>query len=251
MYKLINSVPVVNMKVVSDIGVPGIITRVVPANEEDVALWAVNNVKLGDHIVTIDWNSIDPATQTNYYTQTARPLSSLSDVTVVGLQHELHKLDTQDSVYFYEQDFYVLSNFSAFTVHRHGIRFDTAEHAYHWEKFNYPAFSDKHEENLRAVREAIRLAPSAHEAYKRAQDYKEYQDAAWYDNREAVMREILIDKINQHEYVKRKLLDTGYRELIEDSWRDDFWGWGPNKDGQNKLGKIWVSIRDDIREGKL
>ena len=44
-------------------------------------------------------------------------------------------LDTDTQVFFYEQDFYVLSNFSSFRVKWAGISFDTAEHAYHFEKF--------------------------------------------------------------------------------------------------------------------
>ncbi|WP_411543268.1 NADAR domain-containing protein, partial [Escherichia coli] len=48
------------------------------------------------------------------------------------------------------------------------------------------------------------------------------------------------DRADQHEYVRRKLLATGNRCLIENSWRDDFWGWGPNRDGKNMLGTLWM-----------
>ena len=51
----------------------------------------------------------------------------------------------------------------------------------------------------------------------------------------------------KHWPIRRKLLATGDRELIEDSWRDDFWGWGPNRDGQNMLGKLWMEIRSELR----
>ena len=47
--------------------------------------------------------------------------------------------------------------------------------------------------------------------------------------------------------MRRKLIATGDRELIEDSWRDDFWGWGPDKDGKNILGKLWMEIREELR----
>jgi ribA/ribD-fused uncharacterized protein len=63
-----------------------------------------------------------------------------------------------------------------------------------------------------------------------------------------IMRNILRAKVVQHEYVRRKLLATGNRELIEDSWRDDFWGWGLNRDGQNMLGRLWMEIRADLRK---
>ena len=42
---------------------------------------------------------------------------------------------------------------------------------------------------------------------------------------------------------------TGERELIEDSWRDGFWGWGENRDGKNMLGKLWMEVRAELRVG--
>jgi predicted NAD-dependent protein-ADP-ribosyltransferase YbiA (DUF1768 family) len=44
-------------------------------------------------------------------------------------------------------------------------------------------------------------------------------------------------------YVKKKLIESGDKELIENSWRDTYWGWGENRDGENHLGKIWMEIR--------
>ena len=46
-----------------------------------------------------------------------------------------HKLDTDKQVFFYEQDFYVLSNFSAFTLiwnAKEKMRFDTSEMGANW-----------------------------------------------------------------------------------------------------------------------
>lgn len=60
------------------------------------------------------------------------------------------------------------------------------------------------------------------------------------------MKRILQHKVDQHEYVKRKLMATGDRILVEDSWRDDVWGWGENKEGQNLLGKLWMEIRQEL-----
>jgi predicted NAD-dependent protein-ADP-ribosyltransferase YbiA (DUF1768 family) len=28
---------------------------------------------------------------------------------------------------------------------------------------------------------------------------------------------------------------------------DDFWGWGPNRDGKNMLGRLWMEIRAELR----
>ncbi len=63
----------------------------------------------------------------------------------------------------------------------------------------------------------------------------------------AHMRSILLAKAKRHEYVCRKLMETGDRQIIEKSWRDDYWGWGPNRDGQNMLGRLWMEIRDELR----
>lgn len=158
---------------------------------------------------------------------------------------ELHGLDTDMKVFFYEQDFYVLSNFSAFRVKWCGVNFDTSEHAYHFQRFR-PRFDDGTNEQRR-LRGEVMNAVSAHEAFKLAQTNKRLQRPDWDAVKVDIMRDILRAKADQHEYVRRKLLATGYRELIENSWRDDFWGWGPSHDGQNMLGKLWMEVRAELR----
>lgn len=169
---------------------------------------------------------------------------------------QFHKLDSATQVFFYEQEFYVLSNFSAFRVelpvhqghlvqswHRHGVLkdFDTSEHAYHYLKF--PGLTV----TAREVRKAIEQARSAHDAFKIAEARREDRVTGWDAMKVGIMRQILRAKAAQHEYVRRKLLETGDRELIEDSWRDDYWGWGPTGDGLNMLGKLWMEIRAELR----
>lgn len=152
---------------------------------------------------------------------------------------EVHKLDTQTHVFFYEQDFYVLSNFSAFALQWKGIRFDTSEAAYHWEKF--PGRDE--------LQKQINSAPSAHEAFKIAEAaaFDGLRRPDWDAVKVGIMRDILRAKVAQHPYVRRKLLDTGDRQLVEDSWRDSFWGWGASHTGQNMLGKLWMEIREELR----
>lgn len=148
-----------------------------------------------------------------------------------------HTLDTGAEVFFYEQDHYYLSNFSAFRVRYNGYIYDTAEAAYHCEKF------PTHHQ----LRYDIRSADSAHEAFKIAERNKAKRRADWDDEKVDIMRCILCAKVEQHEYVARKLLETGDRILIENSWRDDFWGWGPNRDGRNMLGVLWMQVRAQMR----
>lgn len=163
---------------------------------------------------------------------------------------ECHGLDTPERVRFYEHDFYILSNFSAFRLIWRGRDFDTSEAAYHWERF-----ATGQDANCGPVQGAyaakiadqIRFARSAHEAFKLAQDNKSLQRPDWDTVKVKVMSDILYAKAGQHEYVRRKLLASGDRELVEDSWRDTFWGWGENGDGQNMLGKLWMGVRSQLR----
>ena len=154
---------------------------------------------------------------------------------------EHHGLDNDRQVFFYEQDFYVLSNFSSFTLMWKGIRFDTSEAAYHWEKF--PGGGG----DAQLARYFIETAPSAHEAFKIAERNKAHRRPDWDEVKVDIMRDILRAKAQQHEYVRRKLLATGDRELIENSWRDGYWGWGPNRDGKNMLGRLWMEVRAELR----
>ena len=116
----------------------------------------------------------------------------------------------------------------------------TSEHAYHTEKFE--------DEN---IKELIRKTMSAHDSQKVSHEHKDKYRKDWDTVKLRVMKEILIEKVRQHPYVKKKLLASGNRILIEDSWRDDFWGWGPNKDGANHLGKLWMEVREEIKNGQI
>ncbi len=188
----------------------------------------------GDHFSALDLAKLDP---TGGYIP-----GELNQVAGVGMNPL--KLDTDKQVFFYEQDFYVLSNFSAFNLRWKSREFPTLEHAYHWEKF-------AHQNPPGSECDAcyvIRRAPSAHDAFTFAQIGRAVgRRADWNEVRVDIMRDLLRAKVEQHEYVRRKLLATGDRELVENSWRDDFWGWGPNRDGKNMLGKLWMEIRDELR----
>lgn len=143
--------------------------------------------------------------------------------------------DKKEPILFYEREFYTFSNFSSFVIEWEGKLYMTSEHVYHSEKF-------RDEE----MKELIRTTRSAHDALHLAYANKDKYRPDWNDVRIGIMRKILHVKVSQHPYVKKKLLESGDRELIEDSWRDSFWGWGPNKDGANHLGKLWMEVRAEV-----
>jgi hypothetical protein len=139
---------------------------------------------------------------------------------------------------FYEREFYCFSNFSSFAVVWQGRRWQTSEHAY-----QAAHFFDSAPELI----EEIFSANSAHEAKKIVERNKDKVPAEFYNKNIALMEDICLHKLQQNPYVKKKLLQTEDKMIVEDSPVDDFWGWGPNRDGRNELGKIWMRLRDNIK----
>jgi len=93
--------------------------------------------------------------------------------------------------------------------------------------------------------EEIKNAKSAHDAQKLTIQYKNEINKDWNNIKTDIMKDILKHKVEQHPYVLKKLLESGNREIIEDSWRDAEWGWGENKNGKNLLGKVWMELREE------
>ena len=149
---------------------------------------------------------------------------------------QVNKPGLEDKIFFYPKEYYIFDNFSSFQVEYNGYTFPTSEHAYQAMKFI---------NSNQIIFEEIRSAKSAHDAQKLAMQYKNEVDKDWAVKKKTIMKDILKHKIDQHFYVLKKLLQSGDREIIEDSWRDAEWGWGKNKDGKNLLGKIWMELREE------
>ena len=62
-----------------------------------------------------------------------------------------------------------------------------------------------------------------------------------------IMRYVVYLKFSTNEGLKRLLLSTENRRIIENSPRDSFWGIGKNGDGTNMLGLILMETREKIR----
>lgn len=151
-----------------------------------------------------------------------------------------HTLNTDKEVFFGGDEHYYLSNFSSFRIKYREITFDTSEAAYQAEKFS------DHGVGLSIIAQ-IQCANSAYEAKKIARKYEEKYIRKEWDTfyKLDVMRHIIRAKYDQHEYIQKKLSQTGNKILIENSHRDSFWGWGEDRKGHNWLGKIWMEIRKE------
>ncbi|MCK4454129.1 NADAR family protein [Candidatus Parcubacteria bacterium] len=138
---------------------------------------------------------------------------------------------------FYEREFYCFSNFSSFAVTWKGRFWLTSEHAYQASRFMG--------KNSKIV-EKIFKARSADDAYRIAKRYLRNDFGKYRDDDLKNMEDIVRHKLKQNPYVMHKLMQTGKRKIVEDSPKDDFWGWGKKRNGRNELGKIWMKLRDKI-----
>jgi len=146
-----------------------------------------------------------------------------------------------DPVLFYPKEFNVFDNFTAYQVLYDHYLWPTCEHA-----FQAAGFKGVSED----VVVQIKHAKSAHDAQKVMQANVSKLRPNWEEEQREVMKDILRCKIDQHPYVLKKLLQSGDREIIEDSWRDDVWGWGEDKSGKNRLGEIWMELRKEYQRSQ-
>ncbi|AMR46877.1 NADAR family protein [Bacillus subtilis] len=69
----------------------------------------------------------------------------------------------------------------------------------------------------------------------------------WEEVKEQYMYEIVLAKFKQNRDLKKRLLATGTSELIEgNTWGDVIWGMCKGQ-GENKLGKILMRIRNELK----
>lgn len=69
----------------------------------------------------------------------------------------------------------------------------------------------------------------------------------WEKVKDKIMYEVVMAKFSQNKSLKNALLATGDTELIEgNDWNDTYWG-VCNGVGENKLGKILMRVRDELK----
>lgn len=141
---------------------------------------------------------------------------------------------------FYPREFYPLDNFSSFKVKVNGYLYSSLEEA-----FQSMLFLPDHKE----ISEQIKNSYSAHEAQK---IMHENINKIKYSNKEklVLMEKLLRLKIEQNPYVLKKLLETENYTIVEDSPKDNYWGCGINREGENNLGKLWMKLREEYKVKK-
>lgn len=138
----------------------------------------------------------------------------------------------------FQGDYRFLSNFWPAEVIFENLTFPSVEHAYQAAKTL----------SLDQRQDIARLATPA-EAKKAGHKLPQRPD--WERVKFDVMEECVRYKFTNHEDLKAKLVATGETELVEgNDWGDVVWGVYQGK-GENRLGKILMKIRSELREASV
>ena len=129
-----------------------------------------------------------------------------------------------------------LSNFASYPIILKDKTWPTSEHYFQAQKFA----GTNHEE-------AIRLASSPMVAARMGRSRSRPLRPDWEKVKDAIMWDAVYAKFTQHDDLRAKLLDTGEAQLVEHTERDRYWGDGGDGSGKNRLGKILMRIRAELR----
>jgi ribA/ribD-fused uncharacterized protein len=144
-------------------------------------------------------------------------------------------LDSTEPIDFVESRIQDLSPFSPHQIEIDDVLYVTAEHAYH---------------ALRVVPEARQLimkARSPLDSWRQAQIAKTEGNLIDGYDKDSLMEQVFRAKLEQHPDVKHVLLLTKSRELLKVFPTDYYWGTGADGSGQNKMGKLWMKLRDELQ----
>ena len=146
---------------------------------------------------------------------------------------------------FTKADWGVFSNFAPIQnpISAAGQNWPTSEHLYQAAKFRFTP----------AVQQQIANAASARDAAKLGRNRSNTPDANWMSRRMNAMRWVIRMKREANtDLVDSTLERTGDRPIVEYSGHDAFWGAKPDGAsliGRNVLGRLWMELRQQVRDG--
>lgn len=144
-------------------------------------------------------------------------------------------LESKERIDSFRGEYSFLSNFSSYGFELEGVYYKTVEHYFQAQKC-----VNKKEFQQIVNAETPALARKLGRKVSLRKD--------WPEVKEEIMMKGVRAKFTQNPEAKELLLKTGEAELIEgNTWGDTFWGVCNGK-GQNKLGKILMKIRKEVKE---
>ena len=129
-----------------------------------------------------------------------------------------------------------LATYSNYGFFKDGVFWKTSEHYYQAQKF---MDSD--------TKIRIQNAETPKIASTIGRDRKLNLRSDWEEVKQDVMFDAVYYKFKQNKDILQKLLDTGNARIVEATVKENYWGCGPNNDGQNNYGKILIKVREKLR----
>ncbi|MDZ4873800.1 MAG: N-glycosidase [Chroococcidiopsis cubana SAG 39.79] len=146
------------------------------------------------------------------------------------------------AIYFYKvcEPYGCFSNFSPHSIDIQGTYWSTVEHYYQAQKFVGSANE--------ALIPIIHAAATPEQAAALGRDRTLQVRSDWEQVKTQVMHVAVRQKFLTYPDIQSILIATGDELLVENSPTDYYWGCGCDRTGQNYLGKILMSVRQEIRE---
>jgi ribA/ribD-fused uncharacterized protein len=147
----------------------------------------------------------------------------------------------------------VFSNWYPVIFKYKGNQFENTEQAFMWEKANY--FGDS------KIADTILQTPDPKENKGLGRRVKNFNSFKWDNICKDIMYDVNLEKFNQNPRLKKILLETEGKDLVEASPYDTIWGIGMDEDeavgvtpnewrGKNYLGEVLTKLRNDFLNGK-
>lgn len=135
------------------------------------------------------------------------------------------------------------SPYSAHAIEVDGVVYSTVEHAYQCQRYT----DQKIIEEIRAARSPVKVW-AVSSKYKAVQIPEFKQD----EYKLGVMKKLMRLKVDQHEDVRRALIDSGDIKIVKHITTyppgDGFWDDGKDGTGLNHMGRMWMEIREEIKQ---
>ena len=136
------------------------------------------------------------------------------------------------------EPYYEFTNFYEVIVVIDDTHWPTTEHYFQAQKFVGTP-----------ILETIRMLSRPREAFDMSRDprYSHWRRNDWEEVKEDVMYKALQAKFSQNDDLRKLLLGTGKKKLIEHSPYDSYWGDGGDGSGKNRLGELLMRLRREMR----
>lgn len=145
------------------------------------------------------------------------------------------------TINFYNKNepYYEFTNFFPCQIKLKGKTWPTTEHYFQAQKFAGTP-----------LEEEVRLLATPREVFNFARNHKAEVRADWFQVNDAVMHEAVWAKFTQHPDLAKLLIDTEDAVLVEHTENDHHWGDGGDGSGKNKLGRLLMQVREELRKQK-